>query len=95
MISASLAPPSISATAVRRGRMPFGLTRRTLLLFLAGALWLVPGFFIPRFAWGMAAWDAILVVAVILDAMRLPRTGEAARRAHLEKCSGARQRDRS
>lgn len=72
MISASLAPPSISATAVRRGRMPFGLTRRTLLLFLAGALWLVPGFFIPRFAWGMAAWDAILVVAVILDAMRLP-----------------------
>jgi uncharacterized protein (DUF58 family) len=76
MISASLSPSTVSAPAVRRGRLGFGLTRRTLLLFLAGALWLVPGFFFPRIVWGMAVWDAILVLAVVLDARRLPAPGQ-------------------
>ncbi len=72
MIAASLAPPSVSAPAAHRSRLSFGLTRRTLLLFLAGTLWLVPGFFIPKIAWGMSAWDLVLLLAVILDARRLP-----------------------
>jgi uncharacterized protein (DUF58 family) len=76
MISASLAPSSVSAPASQRGRLGFGLTRRALLLFLAGTLWLVPGFFIPKIAWGMAVWDLILLLAVILDARRLPAPGK-------------------
>jgi uncharacterized protein (DUF58 family) len=52
--------------------MAMGLTQRGLLLFLAGALWLVPGFFFPRMAWGMAVWDILVLAAVCLDAWRLP-----------------------
>lgn len=81
MISDSLTPPPAAAAAVRRSRMAVGLTRRALLLFLAGALWLVPGFFHPRFAWGMAAWDAALLLAIVLDALRLP----APARVHVER----------
>lgn len=76
MISASLAPSSVSAPAAERGRLGFGLTRRALLLFLAGTVWLVPGFFVPKIAWGMAAWDVVLFLAVILDARRLPAPGK-------------------
>src|SRR5665213_282483 len=72
MISASLTPATISASAARRSRIAIGLTRRALLLFLAGALWLAPAFFLPRMVWGMAAWDVVLLLVIVLDAMRLP-----------------------
>ncbi len=72
MISTSLAPQPITATAAPRSRMAIGLTRRALLLFLAGALWLIPGFFLPKVAWGMAAWDATLLLVILLDILRLP-----------------------
>ena len=52
--------------------MGMGLTRRALLLFLSGALWLAPGFFFPRMVWGMAAWDVALLLMIGLDAARLP-----------------------
>lgn len=72
MTGGSLVPQSASASAEPYGRLGFGLTRRALLLLLAGVLWLAPAFFHPRFAWGMAAWDVILLTAVLLDAIRLP-----------------------
>jgi uncharacterized protein (DUF58 family) len=72
MISGSLTPETVSASAQPRGRAAIGLTRRGLLLFLAGSLWLVPGFFIPRMVWGMAVWDLLVLAAACLDAARLP-----------------------
>jgi uncharacterized protein (DUF58 family) len=72
MISGSLTPERVSASAEPRSRAAIGLTRRGLLLFLAGALWLVPGFFIPRMVWGMAVWDILVLAAACLDASRLP-----------------------
>jgi uncharacterized protein (DUF58 family) len=72
MIASSLTPPSIAAPARPRSRVAFGLTRRALLLLLAGALWLVPAFFFPRFAWGMAVWDLAVLVMVLVDRSGLP-----------------------
>jgi uncharacterized protein (DUF58 family) len=70
--SGSLTPDTVSAAARPRSRVAFSLTRRGLLLFLAGALWLAPGFFIPRLAWGMAVWDILILALACLDAARLP-----------------------
>lgn len=72
VISGSLTPSTVSAAAKPRSRMALGLTRRGLLLLLAGALWLAPAFFIPRLVWGMAAWDVLLLALVCLDAWLLP-----------------------
>ncbi len=72
MISDSLTPQTVSSSAHPHGRMGLGLTRRGLLLLLAGVLWLGPAFFLPRLAWGMAVWDAVVLLAVLLDARRLP-----------------------
>ncbi|HWG17088.1 MAG TPA: DUF58 domain-containing protein [Acidobacteriaceae bacterium] len=75
MISGSLTPETVSAAAQPRSRLAFGLTRRGLLLFLAGALWLAPAFFFPRMAWGMAVWDFLFVVVVCIDAVCLAAPG--------------------
>ena len=75
MISGSLTPETVSAAAQPRSRLAFGLTRRGLLLLLAGALWLAPAFFFPRIAWGMAVWDFLFVVVVCIDAVCLATPG--------------------
>ena len=76
MITASRTPAAVSAEAVPRSRAAVGLTRRGLLLFLAGALFLAPAFFMPRMAWGMAVWDAAILLVALLDAWRLPAPGK-------------------
>lgn len=72
MISSSLKPGMVRAVCVRRGWMPFALTPRALWLLIAGSLWLVPGFFHFRFAWGMLVWDAVVLVVALMDGLRLP-----------------------
>jgi uncharacterized protein (DUF58 family) len=72
MISPSLHPDPISAACERRRRLPFALTPRAIGLLLAGFLWLIPGFWISRLAWAMPAWDALVLVAALLDGLRLP-----------------------
>jgi uncharacterized protein (DUF58 family) len=73
----TLIPESASARAkpIRRlGRwVGFGLTARALLLFCAGLLLAVPAFWQPRRIGFMLAWDALLVVLCLVDAVRLPR----------------------
>ncbi|HEV2618305.1 MAG TPA: DUF58 domain-containing protein, partial [Acidobacteriaceae bacterium] len=78
MIPASRTPATVSAESAPRSRAAWGLTRRGLLLFLAGALFLAPAFFRPRMAWGMAAWDAVILVMALLDAWSLPAPGKIA-----------------
>jgi uncharacterized protein (DUF58 family) len=72
MISPSLHPDPISAACERRRRWSFALTPRTILLLLAGFVWLVPGFWHARLAWTMVAWDGLVLLAALLDGLRLP-----------------------
>ena len=73
----------------------FGLTPRALCLLGAGFLWLVPGYYIPRLAYGMLVWDGLILVVALLDGLRLPPAGNAYRRSRVAVCSprlGARWR---
>jgi hypothetical protein len=72
MISPSLHPDPVSAVCERRRRWGFGLTPRTISLLLAGFVWLVPGFWDWRLAFAMPAWDALVLLAALLDGLRLP-----------------------
>lgn len=73
----TLIPESASGTAKPTGRLGrwagFGLTARALLLFCAGLLLAIPAFWQPRRIGFMLAWDALLVVVCVVDAVRLPR----------------------
>jgi uncharacterized protein (DUF58 family) len=71
----TLVPPPITASArprLRFGPLNYALTPRALLLFLAGLLWLLPAFFHLHRAWLMLAWDGLLLVLFLADALLLP-----------------------
>jgi uncharacterized protein (DUF58 family) len=72
MISPSLHPAPISAACERRRRWAFGLTPRAIALLLLGFVWLVPGFWDSRLAWAMPAWELLVLLAALLDGLRLP-----------------------
>ena len=72
MISPSLHPEPVRATCQRRGRFAFGLTPRTIWLLAIGLLFALPGFFRATWGYGMLVWDALVLLAVILDGSRLP-----------------------
>src|SRR5579864_2989280 len=73
----TLIPESASATTKPIGWLGrwtgFGLTARALLLFCAGLVLAIPAFWQPRRIGFMLAWDALLAVLCIVDAVRLPR----------------------
>jgi uncharacterized protein (DUF58 family) len=73
MISPSLHPEPIRAACERRRKLAFALTPRAIVLLLAGFLLLIPGFYVPRLSYGMLIWDGLIVLAALLDGMRLPR----------------------
>ena len=72
----TLIPQSASATAKPRGRtgrvFGYGLTARTLLLFAVGLLMAAPAFFHPRQITFMLGWDALLLLLILIDMVRLP-----------------------
>jgi uncharacterized protein (DUF58 family) len=72
MISASLHPYPVRAVCRPRGPFAFGLTPRAIWLLAAGLLLALPGFFDPRLAYGMLAWDALVILAALWDGSRLP-----------------------
>ena len=72
MISPSLHPAPVSAVCERRRRWGFGLTPRCIGLLLVGFLWLIPGFWEWRLAFAMPAWEALVLLAALLDGLRLP-----------------------
>ncbi len=72
MISSSLHPEPVRAACVPRGRFAFGLTPRAIWLLAAGLLLALPGFFQARWGYGMLVWDALVLLAAILDGLRLP-----------------------
>jgi uncharacterized protein (DUF58 family) len=72
MIAPSLHPETVRAACRSHGRMAFGLTTRTIFLLAAGLLLALPGFFDARLGYGMLVWDALVILAVVLDGLRLP-----------------------
>jgi uncharacterized protein (DUF58 family) len=72
MLQPTLHPAPITARCQPRSRFAFGLTRRGLILFGLGFLWLIPGYHDPELAWAMLGWDAISLFFVLLDLVLLP-----------------------
>ncbi len=81
MISPSLHPEPVRSACRPSGRFAFGLTPRTIWLLAAGLVFALPGFFRATWGYGMLAWDALVLLAVILDGLRLP----AAQRITIER----------
>ena len=73
MLQPTLHPAPITAACQPRGRFAFGLTARALFFLGAGFLWLIPGYYIPRFAYIMLLWDGLILLVALLDGLRLPR----------------------
>lgn len=77
MISPSLHPAPIRAACRPRRRfVTVGLTVRTILLLLAGFVWLIPGFWNSRWSYATPAWDFLVLAAALLDGIRLPGARE-------------------
>jgi len=68
----ALLPADRSAAAHPRGRLGFGFGPRFFLLLLLGLALLGPAFWSVRFAYGMLAWDLLLVIAWGADLWNLP-----------------------
>lgn len=73
MSAGSLHPGPVRAVCERRRRWSFGLTPRAIGLLTVGFLLLIPGFYEARFSYAMLVWDTLLLVATLLDGLRLPR----------------------
>jgi uncharacterized protein (DUF58 family) len=72
MMVRRLHPDPVRAACRSRGRLAFGFTQRTILLFAAGLLLAMTGFFSARLGYAMLAWDAVLLIAALWDGLRLP-----------------------
>ena len=72
MISPNFHPAPIRANCVPRSRWGFGLSARSIALLIAGFAFLIPGLWDARLSYGMLAWDALVLLAAVLDGLRLP-----------------------
>jgi uncharacterized protein (DUF58 family) len=72
----SLHPDPMRAVCERRRVLAFGLTPRAIGLLLVGFVWLIPGFWVGRLAYAMLGWDALVLLAAVLDGLRLPNAGQ-------------------
>ena len=76
MISPSLHPGLVTAVCEPRRRWSFGLTGRSIALLLAGFFLLIPGFWIPSLSYTMVVWDGLLLLAALIDGLRLPAAAQ-------------------
>jgi uncharacterized protein (DUF58 family) len=76
MISPSLHPGPVRAAFEPRSRWAVGLTPRSIALLLIGFAGLIPGFWEPRLAYSMPAWDFLVLLFALLDGLRLPAPRE-------------------
>ena len=72
MIAPSLHPAPVRAVCERQRKLAFGLTARSIGLLTAGFLLLVPGFYVARLSYAMLVWDGLILLAALLDGLRLP-----------------------
>jgi uncharacterized protein (DUF58 family) len=66
----------VRAACQPRRRWSFGLTPRSIGLLIAGFFWLIPGFWDERLSYAMLAWNGVVLLAALLDGLRLPRAAE-------------------
>jgi uncharacterized protein (DUF58 family) len=67
-----LAPPPVEARARPMTRFGAAFGPRFFILLLIGLIWLAPAFADSRFVYVMAAWDALIIMAWLVDLFRLP-----------------------
>ena len=67
-----LAPPSVEAAATPHGRFGGGGGPRLFLLAGAGFAWLIPALWNPTYFYALAIWDALLLLAFLVDWFCLP-----------------------
>ena len=63
----------MEAAATRHGRFGGGAGPRLFLLAGAGFAWLIPALWNPTYFYALVIWDAVLILAFLLDWFRLPR----------------------
>ncbi len=92
VLNGRLAPAPVSACGKANGRFGFALTRHSLLLLLAGTLFLLPAFRYHPLLWATLAWDLLLLALAAVDGVRLPSPGtiEAERIWHAAPMLGTR-----
>lgn len=73
MISPQFHPAEVQAQCEPRGRWSFGLTVRSIALLLAGFVFLIFGLWDRRLSYAMLAWDGLVLLATLLDGLRLPK----------------------
>src|ERR1035437_8050886 len=76
MIAPSLHPGPVRAECERRRRWGFGLTPRAIGLLTAAFLLLIPGFWDNRLSYGMLLWNAVVLLAALIDGSRLPHAAQ-------------------
>ena len=67
-----LAAEPVTATGVRAHRLSVGFASRGFWLLGIGLLWLIPALVDRRAVWGLAAWDALVLLLWASDVRRLP-----------------------
>src|SRR5690242_451741 len=78
MISPSLHPGPVSGVCERRRRWSFGLTARSIGLLTGGFFLVIPGFWISGLSYTMLVWDGLVLLAALLDGLRLPAVAQIA-----------------
>lgn len=77
-----LTPASVCSRTRANGRVGFAFGPRFFFLFLLGSLWIVPAFWNVRFLYGLAIWDALVLLTCIVDSLRLPRPAQLSVERH-------------
>ena len=73
---ATLVPEAVEAAAQPYLRTGIAFGRRAFVLAAIGLVWLGPAFLDVRFAYGILAWDVLLLIAAFIDLYRLPRPSQ-------------------
>jgi uncharacterized protein (DUF58 family) len=76
MRSETLIPPAITAKAQKRKRIAIAFGPRFFLLIVIGLVWLGAAFHDPRFYYALAAWDALALIAWVVDLAAIPSPGQ-------------------
>ncbi len=74
--SAQLAPAPIGARGKAKGRWGVAFGRRFFVLLVIGLVWIGPAWASPKYLWGMALWDVLVLLLWAVDLNKLPKPEE-------------------
>ena len=73
-----LVPPNVASHAEYARLIPVAFGRRAFLLFFIGLVWIAPAWRDPRFLYGLAIWDAAVLVVWAWDLCRMAKPRDLA-----------------